>query len=185
MIELMKYYDVADASNEWFDFNETIKPVRVSVKSIPELKKETRQEGLILLEHPNPKIFRYAVEKSLVDLVLPDRSGGRDYAHHKRTLLNNVNLKLMSKNHVSYAFTSKELRDHHGLERAITWGRMKYEAGLCVKKKVPIILCTNAQERSDLVSRHSLIGLSETLGLRPEQAKQSLNHAQERILNRT
>jgi len=164
----MKYYDIAVCTvPEWYG-----------------LKGLRPEHDLVVLKHPDRDAFRRAVEKSLVDAVLPDRLRGHDYFHHKRTLLNNVTAKLMNKNKVSLLFTFKELRDAKGVKRALVWGRMKYEMKLCIKKSVPVIIASGAGSKDDLVEKHTLLAFGELLGLRPEQAKKALNYAQERILER-
>jgi len=180
----MKYYDISSVEvPEWYGFNNYLKPIIIEAKTTNELRKKT-QKGFAILKHPSQEVYRKAVEKSLVDVILPDRLKGHDYLHHKRTLLNNVTAKLMNKNKVSYLFTFKELLNTKGGKRALVWGRMKYELWLCVKKKVPIMIASGAENKNELVDVRSLLAMGELLGLKPDQAKSSLNYVQEKILRR-
>ncbi len=178
------YYDIASCKvPEWFGLK-GIRPLEITAKDSRELKAKSRARGMIVLVRPSKEVFRTAVEKALVDAVLPDRTRGRDYFHHPRTLLNNVTAKLMSRNKVSLLFTFRELRDSKGIERALIWRRMKYETGICIKKDVPIMIASGAREEKDLVGRHSLLAFGELLGLSPDKAKSALYYAQEKILKR-
>jgi len=181
----MKYYDVSIVEvPAWFGFNGNLKPVIIKAKTQNELRKKSRVKGLSVLKNPDSQVFRKAVDKALVDAILPDRLHGHDYLHHHRTILSNVTLKIMNKFNISLMFTFKELREAIGLDRAKVWGRMKYELWLCNKKKVPVIICSGAESPKDLVPARSLLALGELLGLRPEQAKKALNYVHEKILNR-
>ncbi|MBD3312523.1 hypothetical protein GF352_03665 [archaeon] len=181
----MKYYDTALVSvPKWYGYTGNLEPVVITANNYSALRKKSKNKGFIVLKHPSKKVFRKAVEKSLVDAVLPDRLRGHDYFHHKKTLLNNVTAKLMSKNKVSLLFTFRELRNHNSEERALIWGRMRQEAWICLKKKVPIIISSWAEKKEELVGATSLLAMGELLGLKPEEAKQSLNHVQRKILER-
>ncbi len=178
------YYDVAVCEvPEWFGLKR-LKPVIIEAGSVSDLKKKSDSRGFIVLKHPKPLIFRKAVEKSLVDAVLPDRLKGHDYLHHKHTLLSNVTAKLMSKFKVSMLFTFRELLKSNHFERAIIWGRMKYEMSICLKKSVPIIIASGATKPEELVNYSTLLAFGELLGLEPIEAKKSLRFVHEKVLNR-
>lgn len=184
-IKLMAYYDVALIKTpEWYGYTDTLEPVIIKASNYQELRKKSKVKGLTVLKTPGKKLFRRAVEKSLVDAVLPNRMISHDYFHHRRTLLSNVTAKLMNKNKVSLLFTFKELRNSKGERRALIWGRMKQEIRICVKKAVPIIIASGAEKEDELVGVSSLIAMGELLGLRPEQAKKALSHVQEKIIKR-
>lgn len=181
----LKYYDLASIEvPDWYGL-QAIKPVIITARNQSELRKQSKQKGLIVLKHPSQSVFRYALDKSLIDAVLPDRLSGHDFLHHKRTLLNNVTLKLMNNYNISLLFSFKELKKVNGLKRSLIWGRMKYEMSLCLKKKVPVILSSMAEEKSELVGLHSLLAMGQLLGLSPKKSKKALSHAQSRILSRT
>lgn len=185
ILYLMKYYDTALVSVPgWYGYAGNLEPVVITAKNYSELRKKSKKEGFIVLKYPSKKVFRKAVEKSLVDAVLPDRSKSHDYFHHKKTLLNNVTAKLMNKNKVSLLFTFRELRNNNGEERALIWGRMKQEAWICLKKKVPIIISSGAEKEEELVSATSLLAMGELLGLKPKEAKLALNQVQRKIMER-
>lgn len=177
----MKYYDISLVENKWYGFDEVIKPVIIEAKTINELINKTRNtKGLIVLKHPNEDVFRHALDKALVDAILPLRKGSHDYFHHRRTLLDLVTAKIMAKNKISMIFSFKELRDNKEIEQALVWGRLKQDAMICKKKKVPVIVASMAEKEEDLVCVHSLIGFSELLNLGPK----ALNYVQEKILER-
>ncbi len=176
-------FDLTTLNTEWYGLK-SLEPVIIKAKTISELRSKSRIKGLTILLHPDKKIFRYAVEKSLVDAVLPNRITGNDKIHHPRTLLNNVVLKLMSKNKVSLLFTTSELLRVNGVKRAIVWGRMKYEMKLCLKKSVPVIIATLADRESELMHKHSLLAFGQLLGLSPLQAKNGLMLVHKKVLER-
>jgi len=182
----MDYYDIASINvPSWFGFKKTIKPVIIQPRSQQELFDKTKTKGLIVLKNPSSEIFRKAIDKSLVDVVLPDRLRGHDYLHNRKTILSNVTAKIMKKYNISLMFTFKELKNSGGLDRALVWGRMKYDLWICQKKGLPIIIASGAENKKELVSARTLLALGELLGLRPEKAKQTLSYVQEKILERT
>ncbi|MFA5405893.1 MAG: RNase P subunit p30 family protein [Candidatus Nanoarchaeia archaeon] len=183
----MKFYDFSPTvvKTAWYGFKGFMKPVIITAKSIKELKNKTAEvKGFIVLKHPDEKVFRHAIEKSLVDAVLPNRLSGHDYFHHRWTLIDNVAAKIMSHNKVCLLFTFNELRSTNGQKRALVWGRMKQEIMICVKKKVPIIISSGAEKEADLACAQSLLAMGELLGLKPDESKKALNYAQEKIISR-
>lgn len=176
----MKCYDLTTIDiPAWYEL-EAIKPIIISPKTIKELREQSQKKGLIILKNPTDEVLRHALEKSLVDAILPDRHHSHDYFHHRRTILDLVNIRLMKKHNISLLFTMKELRESHGTKRALIWGRMLFEASICAHKSVPVIVSSGAEKEEDLVHCSSLIGLAEVLGLN----KKALNYAQERVLER-
>lgn len=176
----MKYYDLSLIDlKEWFELD-NIKPVVISPRNIKELREQSQKKGLIILKNPTDEVLRHALEKSLVDAVLPDRYHSHDYFHHKRTILELVNIRLMKKHNISLVFTMKELRESSGIKRGLIWGRMAFEASICAHKSVPVIVSSGAEKEEDLVHCSTLIGFAEMLGLN----KKALNHVQEKILER-
>jgi RNase P/RNase MRP subunit p30 len=181
----MKYYDCSLVNiPDWYGFSRVIKPQIIIAKNKNDLIKKSKVKGFLVLKHPSKDVFRKAVDKSLVDAILPDRLSSHDYMHHRRTLLSNVTAKIMSKNKISLLFTMKELINTKGEERALVWGRMKQELWICIKKRVPVIICSGAEKASELVSVHSLLAMGELLGLNPKKAKESLSFVQEKIIAR-
>ncbi|HLE06299.1 MAG TPA: hypothetical protein VI790_03025 [Candidatus Nanoarchaeia archaeon] len=176
----MKCYDLTtiDIPN-WYEL-ECIKPTVINPKTIKELREQSQKKGLIILKDPSDEVLRHALEKSLVDAVLPDRYHSHDYFHHRRTILDLVNIRLMKKHNISLLFTMRELRESHGIKRALIWGRMLFEAGICAHKSVPVMVSSGAEKEEDLVHKESLIGMAETLGLN----KKVLSYVQEKVLER-
>ena len=170
------YYDINFCGNsEWYGLK-SIKPV-VGGKEI------FNKKGLTILKHPDKGLFRRAIEKALVDVVWPDRKG-KDKLHHPYTLLNNVNAKLMAKYNVCLLFPFRDILKSSGIERAKIWNRMKYEMGICIKKGVPVIIASMAENEKELVGLHTLRAFGELLGLPPQDAKKALYYPQKKILER-
>ncbi len=176
-------FDLTSLNTAWYGLK-NLEPIIINAKTISELRSKSRTKGLTILLHPDKKLFRYAVEKSLVDAVLPNRIIGNDKIHHPKTLLNNVILKLMNKNRVSLLFTTRELLMVNGVKKAVVWGRMKYEMRLCLKKSVPVIIATLAEKETELMHKHSLLAFGQLLGLSPRMAKDSLMLVHKKVLER-
>jgi len=182
--------------NKWIDYVKAkdelssyyLLGVELKPKSIKDLINQSRQfkdTDYLTINNPSRKIFRAAVEKGLVDSISgielikePDR------IHQRATLLDKANAKFMANNKVSMVIEFANLKRSYGMRRAMLWGRMKYNAWICIKKKVPIIIASGASNPNELIDSEILKSFAQLLGMNAGQAKQSLSYVQEKILLR-
>ncbi len=180
----MKEYEAKRAKLQ----KEFLLGVKIKAKDVKELlryAKEFKDADYLTIDNPKRDVFRKALDLSLVDSVSGlELIKGFDRLHYRKTLLNQVTAKLMSKHRISMVLEFNNLRRAKGLWRAVIWGRMLQNTWICVKKKVPIIIASGAQNEDEMIHSEVLLAFGQLLKMNKGQAKQALTYAQEKIINR-
>ena len=142
--------------------------------SSKDIIKAKRKAKLVLVESSDSN--RNVIEKMPFDIIFNlENDSKKDLTHSKRSGLNQVLCKLLSKKNkiVGFNFNSL-LKSNKGL-RVVNMGRMVQNVKFCRKFKVKMLIASFAKKPFEMRAAHDLIAFGISLGMHPKDAKSSLN----------
>jgi len=118
---------------------------------------------------------RHAIEKSKANVVFDlETIATKDSMHHRNSGLNQILCKLANKNNVMIGFSFSTILNEERMIRSQILGRLMQNIRLCRKYKVKTVIASFAEKPYDLRSCYDLKSVFISLGMHPEEAKDSL-----------
>ena len=118
---------------------------------------------------------RHAIEKSKANVVFDlETIATKDLMHHRNSGLNQILCKLANKNNVMIGFSFSTILNEERMIRSQILGRLMQNIRLCRKYKVKTVIASFAEKPYDLRSCYDLKSVFISLGMHPEEAKDSL-----------
>ena len=119
---------------------------------------------------------RGLLKRGVEILLSPERGSTKDALRWKHSGLDEASATDLQRWHIAVGFAVHELvieRDHH--RRALLMGKMMQNVKICRAYKIPMILCSLAQNRWQLCSCEDLRSLGRLLGMTGAEVNAALN----------
>lgn len=136
-----------------------------------EIQKARKKFDAIIVKG-NPKENRKIVEASPDILLSPHSSGKKDFMRERNSGLNQIICKIAAEKKVVVGIDFNEVLQAENRELII--GRIMQNIKLCRKYKVKMLLASFASGLLELRDAQDLIAFAQTIGMTPEEAKESL-----------
>jgi len=140
---------------------------------IPATNKPSRSEISLLVDYDKMKLLTM-IKRARYDLVVNPTS---------KVFTRGI-AKIAAEKRVGVCLELRKLYYLRGYELSVALRDMRDVVKLCVKYKVPIVLCTGAVKSEELRSPHSLIVFGQVLGLNAKQAKMAITYYPEQYVRR-
>ena len=140
-------------------------------KKVNELKilvKKNKNADFLLLNRPNEKIQKVAIQRCEVDGI--------------NAFVKYPFIKEMARKNIALIVSFNSLLNSTNLEK--TLGLMRRTIKLAKKYKTPIVIVSGSQNKWEMRSSSELIAFGEILGLNKGQAKKALSNFQQKIIKR-
>lgn len=166
-----KLYFVYDLKN--YPIENYIGADKIILAKSYEIKKARQISKIVIVESSEQN--RQVIEKSLFDIIFNlETEKKQDLMHSKRSGLNQVLCKLISKKNKFVAFNfNLLLKANKGL-RVNLLSRMNQNVKLCRKYKVKMLIASFAKTPYEMRAAHDMIAFGINLGMHPKEAKLSL-----------
>lgn len=128
------------------------------IKICPLIKNKKTNEGYFVLG-----TSLTTLPKSTTHLVANEFETEKDFVHQRRSGLNHVVLKSCQEKNVVVLFAFAPLQSMNSLEQSTILGRMKQNALLCKKYKVPLALTSLATTPQEMRHAKDVQALSRSL----------------------
>lgn len=164
-----------------YDVVKTTQGLRSDVKyitfgsdvGVPATNKPSRSEISLLVDYDKMELLT-AIKRAKYDLVVNPTS---------KVFTRGI-AKIAAEKKVGVCLELRKLYYLRGCDLSFTLRDMRDVVKLCVKYKVPIVLCTGAVKPEELRSPHSLIVFGQILGLNVKQAKMAVTYYPEQYVRR-
>lgn len=141
--------------------------VLIRAEKISDLKRAGKfpSKTLVIVEATDVEIIRLACSNKSVDAVTHLASStGRDHTHYRRGNINQVTAKEARENKVGYIVDFSRILNLEGRSRELLIGRIKQNAKVFKKYKVPVSVASFARNEYELRSAKDLAGFGRVLG---------------------
>ncbi|HLD06717.1 MAG TPA: RNase P subunit p30 family protein [Candidatus Nanoarchaeia archaeon] len=143
-----------------------------------DVMKSRRAGALVLVMHSAED--RFAIEKARPDLIFGLEQQPKDFMHSRNSGLDQVLCTLAAKNQVAVGFDFGSVLRADDVERSRLMGRMMQNIRLCRKYRVAMVLGSFARSPGEMRACHDLMSFGISLGMHPQEAKQSLKYLESR-----
>jgi len=140
---------------------------------IPATDKPSRSEISLLVNYDKMELLT-VIKRAKYDLIVNPTS----------KVFTRGMAKLAAEKKVGVCLELRKLYYLRGCDLSFALRELRDVAKLCVKYKVPIVLCTGAVKPEELRSPHSLIVFGQLLGLNTKQAKMAITYYPEQYVRR-